>query len=96
MRARRVRRVGQRLTRRDVEITHRVGAGIAVGLIGAYVLARGLRTLLFGIEWFDPAVFVGVAVFLAVAAMASSLTPAMRAARVDANVLLRNGGQSLW
>lgn len=67
-----------------------VGAGILVGLVGAYLLARGMRALLFGVESLDIAVFVGVAVFLAVAVMASSLLPAIRAARMDANVFLRN------
>lgn len=67
-----------------------VGAGILVGLVGAYLLARGMRALLFGVESLDMAVFIGVAVFLAVAVMASSLMPAIRAARMDANVLLRN------
>lgn len=67
-----------------------VGAGILVGLVGAYLLDRGMRALLFGVESLDIAVFVGVAVFLAVAVMASSLLPAIRAARMDANVFLRN------
>lgn len=67
-----------------------VGAGIFIGLVGAYLLARAMRALLFGVESLDMAVFASVAVFLAVAVMASSLMPAIRAARMDANVLLRN------
>ena len=66
-----------------------VGAGIVIGLAGAYILARAMRGLLFGVAPVDLMLFIGVTVFLAAVAMAASLAPAFRAARIDPNVLLR-------
>jgi ABC-type antimicrobial peptide transport system permease subunit len=66
-----------------------VGAGSAVGLVGAYLLARAMRGLLFGVEPLDSALFVVVTAFLAAIAMAASIVPAVRAARIDPNALLR-------
>jgi hypothetical protein len=67
-----------------------VGAGIVIGLAGAYVLARAMRGLLFGIEPLDLTLFVAVTAFLALVAMSASIVPAYRAARIDPNVLLRS------
>jgi putative ABC transport system permease protein len=66
-----------------------VGAGSAVGLVGAYLLARAMRGLLFGVEPLDSALFVVVTAILAAIAMAASIVPAVRAARIDPNALLR-------
>jgi putative ABC transport system permease protein len=64
-------------------------AGIAAGLIGAFVLTRLLRAMLVGVKATDPETFGMVAiVFLLVAGMASWL-PARRAAALDPARALR-------
>jgi putative ABC transport system permease protein len=63
--------------------------GLAPGLLGALVLTRFLRSLLFAVEPTDPATFAAAAaVVLSVAALASWV-PARRAARVDPVTVLR-------
>ncbi|HEY4215943.1 MAG TPA: ABC transporter permease [Gemmatimonadaceae bacterium] len=68
----------------------RLGAlGVAVGLLGAILFARAMRTLLFDVSPFDVPTFVGAAaLLLSVAALASYL-PARRAARVDPQEAVR-------
>jgi len=66
-----------------------VGTGIVIGLVGAYVTARAMRGVLFGVEPLDVPRFVAVAAFIVLIAIAASVGPALRAARVDPNVLLR-------
>jgi hypothetical protein len=67
-----------------------VGIGVVVGLGAAYLLARTLRSLLFGVEPLDWPLFVAALALLAAVAMAASLAPAVRAARVDPSVLLKS------
>ncbi|MGE0361175.1 MAG: ABC transporter permease [Vicinamibacterales bacterium] len=59
-----------------------VGAGLALGLVLAALLARGLGILLFGVRPWDPAVFAAVVVALAAAGALASFIPARRATRV--------------
>jgi putative ABC transport system permease protein len=63
--------------------------GVALGLAGAFVVARFLTSLLFGIGVYDPATFLGVAALLVAVALAASYIPARRAMRVDPIVALR-------
>ena len=62
---------------------------VGLGLGPAFLLARVLRHLLFGVRTDDPVVFVAVSLFLAAVAVMASWAPARRAARVDPIVALR-------
>jgi putative ABC transport system permease protein len=64
-------------------------AGIALGALGALVLARSVSSLLFGIGASDPATYLATASGLASAALLASYVPARRASRVDPLVTLR-------
>jgi ABC-type antimicrobial peptide transport system permease subunit len=64
-------------------------AGIAVGLLSALALTRGMTTMLVGVTATDPTTFATMAiVFFLIAAVASWL-PARRAAGLDPTVALR-------
>jgi putative ABC transport system permease protein len=57
--------------------------GIALGLAGAFGLTRILKKMLFGITPSDTVTFVATALLLGAVAIAASLIPALRAARID-------------
>jgi ABC-type antimicrobial peptide transport system permease subunit len=65
-------------------------AGLAVGLVGALVLTRFLESLLFQLQSTDWPTYVCAASALALAAGAAALVPAIRSARVDPIVALRD------
>lgn len=65
------------------------GAGLAVGLIGAFVVTRYMRALLFDVAAVDPVSFIAVPVVLLGVAAVASWMPARRAAKVDPIVALR-------
>lgn len=65
------------------------GLGLAIGLAGALVLGRLLRTQLYGVDVFDPLTVAAVLALLGVSAVAASLVPARRAARVEPGKTLR-------
>jgi putative ABC transport system permease protein len=64
--------------------------GIASGLAIAFVIARFLSSLLFGIAPGDPVSFAGTTVVLVMVAVAAAVVPARRALRVDPLVSLRS------
>jgi len=64
-------------------------AGIAAGLVLARAAAQAMTSLLFGVQPGDPRIFGATALVLAAAALAASLAPAIRAARVDPTEALR-------
>jgi putative ABC transport system permease protein len=63
--------------------------GVALGLVGAFAVARFLRGLLFGVGAYDMETFLGVAALLITVALAASYIPARRAMLVDPIVALR-------
>jgi putative ABC transport system permease protein len=63
--------------------------GLAIGLAGSLALTRFLSSLLFGVTPTDPLTFAGVALLLAVIALAACYVPARRAMRVDPLLALR-------
>ncbi|MGP8247531.1 MAG: ADOP family duplicated permease [Bryobacteraceae bacterium] len=63
--------------------------GIAIGLGGAFVLTRLLKTMLFGIGVTDAATFAGAAVALMLVVLGATFLPALRATRVSPVVALR-------
>jgi putative ABC transport system permease protein len=64
-------------------------AGLAIGVAAAVALTRFLESLLFGVTPLDPISFLAAAALLLVLALAACAAPAMRAARVDPAVTLR-------
>jgi predicted permease len=66
-----------------------VAAGVAVGIVLAYVFTKMLASLLFGVQPCDPATFAGVSFLLTLTALTASYLPARRAMRVDPMVALR-------
>jgi predicted permease len=64
--------------------------GLAAGLVGAMVLTRFVRTMLFGVSPSDPVTFGAISAALAAVAFLACYIPARRATRVDPLVALRN------
>jgi predicted permease len=67
-----------------------IGAGIATGLVLSLIVMRAVRALLFGLSPYDPVVIFGAVAALSIAAVASGLKPAWRAARVEPMLALRS------
>jgi putative ABC transport system permease protein len=67
-----------------------IGAGLLLGVAGAFATTRVLKSLLFGVHPFDLATFSAVAFMLAAVAVIASYVPARRASLVDPMVALRH------
>jgi predicted permease len=63
--------------------------GLGAGIIGALVLTKFLRSLLYGLEPTDPLTFIAVSLILIVVALVACYIPARRASKVDPMVALR-------
>ena len=64
--------------------------GIAIGVAGAWLASRFLRTLLVGIEPYDPVSLATAPLLLAAVAVVATLVPARRAMRIDPLLALRS------
>jgi len=67
-----------------------VGAGLALGLLGALSLSRLAKAFLYEVEPTDPWTLAGVVVVLALVAMVAAALPARRALGIDPIVALRS------
>ncbi len=65
-------------------------SGLVSGVAVAFLAARGIRGLLFGVAPHDPATFIGVAVMMAAIGVAACWIPALRAARIDPAITMRS------
>jgi putative ABC transport system permease protein len=66
-----------------------VAIGVGTGAVGALLLTRLMRGLLFDVRPGDPFTFVVVSVVLGTVAVAASMLPGLRATRVDPVIALR-------
>ena len=69
--------------------TRLTALGAVIGLGASWALTRLLAGMLFHVQPRDPVTFAAVAVLMSAAALAASLAPAHRAARVDPMTALR-------
>ena len=63
--------------------------GLGLGAVGACLVGRALKSVLYGVAAIDPAIFAVVAFTLLVSAVVACYLPAQRASRVDPMVALR-------
>jgi putative ABC transport system permease protein len=97
--AQRTREIGIRVSlgARPAQVVHEILAqglrlclaGTALGLVGAFFLARFLRSLLFGISTSDGPTILVVVVTMTTVVVAATYLPALRASRIDPMLALR-------
>lgn len=64
-------------------------AGLAIGVLTAWILRRSVESMLFGVAPGDALTFAGVPLLLGVVSVLSAYLPARRAARIDPAAALR-------
>jgi ABC-type antimicrobial peptide transport system permease subunit len=67
-----------------------LASGLALGVSGAFLAARVIRGLLFGVAPHDPITLIGVAVAMAAIGVGACWVPALRASRIDPAVTMRS------
>lgn len=65
------------------------GAGLLLGLLGAFAFTRVLESLLYGVSARDPLTYAALAAVLATVALLATWLPARRASRVDPILAIR-------
>jgi putative ABC transport system permease protein len=63
--------------------------GGTIGIAAAMGLGRAARSLLYGLQGYDPVVIAAAAVALAMVAFAAGFLPALKASRIDPMQALR-------
>jgi putative ABC transport system permease protein len=66
-----------------------LASGLAIGVTGAFLAARVIQGLLFGVAPHDPVTLVGVALIMGAIGLAACWIPARRAARIDPAITMR-------
>ena len=66
-----------------------LGAGILLGLMGAWLAGRAMQSVLFGVPTLHLATLFGTALLMGVVSLIACLIPARRASRVDPMITLR-------
>jgi ABC-type antimicrobial peptide transport system permease subunit len=66
-----------------------IAAGLVIGVLGSSVIARLLRSMLFGVQPGDLLTFLGVIAVLTIVSAVACCVPAVRATRVDPVTALR-------
>jgi len=66
------------------------GIGLIIGLGGSLIMTRSLAALLFGVNSYDPASFIGTVIVLVVVATIAGYFPARRASQIDPINALRS------
>lgn len=67
-----------------------LGAGIGIGLAGAFGIRRAMATQLFGVQPMDPVVLTAVAATLGLVAFIACAVPARRASHIDPLIALNH------
>jgi ABC-type antimicrobial peptide transport system permease subunit len=65
------------------------GIGLGIGLVGALLVTRAMRELLFETAAADPVVYLGIAAVFSAIAVLATWIPARRAGQVDPLIVLR-------
>lgn len=82
-------------SRRDVtalvvgRVARTAAAGVALGMVAALAITRGLAALLFGVDPLDPPTFVTVPAVLLIVSIGAALLPVRRALRIQPLTALR-------
>jgi predicted permease len=67
-----------------------LASGLALGIAGAFLAARVIRGLLFGVTPHDPLTLLGVAGMMGAIGIGACWIPALRAARIDPAITMRS------